>query len=60
MFVKALLQTHAESYSGKHLWNANAHGKTPGTLLLSLSFFLQFSSVQGKSIGLEISMKVVT
>lgn len=60
MFVKGVLQTHAESYSGKHFWNANAHGKTPGTLLLSLSFFLQFSSVQGKSIGLEISMTVMT
>lgn len=60
MFVKAVLQTHAESYSGKHFWNANTHGKTPATLLLSLSFFLQFSSVWGKPIGLEISMKVMT
>lgn len=58
MFVKAVLHTHAESYSGKHFWNANAHGKTPGTLLLSLSFFLQFSSVRGKSIGLEVSMRL--
>lgn len=45
-FVKGISKTHAESYTGKHVWRINACGKTSETLLLSLSFFLQFSSVQ--------------
>lgn len=57
-FVKAVLQTHAESYSGKHFWNANACGNTPETLLLSLSFFLQFSSVQENPLDLKLAWRL--